>query len=491
MKTSNTLTLIIGLFWAFQATPIQAQSIALPETPVGKIATAFFEAFNVEDDSKMREFTSNYRTESALKRVPLESRMAQHNQIKGMIKSLSPRVIKSSSDQQLTVLVFAEAIGAWFETSFAMSETDPSKLEKFGLQPTSPPSDDSAFGDWASLEDLLENVVAKHEVPGISMAVIENGMIKEVAVAGLRQMGGSDPVQRNDRFHLGSITKSMTATLIGRLVEQGKLSAESTLKTLLPKMDMLPVYEKVTVRQLLDHMAGIAPYLTVTDEEEVELLALPGNATQQREAFAKMVLQQEPTSAPGTAFAYSNAGYAILGMITEKLSGEAWDKQLQNYLFKPLGMKTAGIDWPRTEQRPNEPAGHFGPKDQARVQGTDEYELGPYIEPAGDTHASMQDLAQYALAHMKGLQGKDGILNANTIQWLHQPAEGKSYAGGWFVTQSEEGVAVHEHGGSAGTFMAMMMIEPENNRGWVIAANAGGLTLDGIFREMIQAWRSK
>ena len=494
MKLHNTfLSLCLLLPLVLSHHQAKAQELALPDTPVGKMATAFFKAFNAEDETLMRDFTANHRTESALKRIPVESRMAQHRQIKGMFKNISPRKITSATDQELVVIVYSEALQSWFECSFGLSESDPDKLESFGLKPTTAPTDsaDDGFGEWSTLEELLQNAIAKHKIPAISMAVIDKGQVTETAVAGVRQVGSDDLVQINDRFHLGSITKSMTATLVGRLIEQGKLNPESTLKSLLPEIDMLPGYEKVTVTQLLHHTAGIPAYLTVTDEEEKTLLNLPGNATEQRLAFARKVLQEQPANEPGEAFVYSNAGYSILGLIVEKLGKENWNEQLAQYVYEPLDMKTAGIDWPRSEDRPGEPAGHFGAMDELRIQAIEEYELGAYIEPAGDAHASMKDLARYGLAHMNGINGKDGILKSATFQWLHQPLENKNYAAGWFVTQSESGVAVHEHSGSAGTFLAMIILEPENNRGWAIAANAGGVALDGIFRKIIATWRDK
>ena len=487
----NIIILIAALVWFMQGQSLEAQDIKLPLTPVGKVATAFFEAFNAKDEELMKEFTAQYRTESALKRIPLESRMVQHRQIKGMMQRLSPRKVTASSDQSLTVLVYSNALQAWFETSFVMSEIEPGKLENFGLKPSTAPEEgaDEGFGEWSSLQELLENVVEQHDIPGLSMAVIENGKLADAAVAGIRQKGKEDKVKLDDRFHIGSITKSMTATLIGRLVQEGKLKPESTLKELFPEVKMLPVYEAVTIEQLLHHRAGIPAYLTVTETEEAQLLSLPGNPVEQRMAFAKRVLNEEPSSEPGTAFSYSNAGYALLGTIAEKLYGKAWAVLLEEIIFVPLSMHTAGTNWPRSKARPNEPAGHFNAPD-ARVQRIDEYELGAYIEPAGDVHASMQDLARYALAHMNGVNGKSGILNADTFQWLHSPKPGQNYAAGWLVSKPDD-VTVHEHSGSAGTFLAIMMIEPENNRGWVIAANTGSMALDGIFRKVIEAWKNR
>ncbi len=471
----------------------ESSSVVLPNTPAGKMAKAYFAAFNETDIQTMREFTAQHRTEASLTRVSLDDRMAQHGQIKGMLQKLELKSITKTEEKNLVVLVFSEPVQSWFEIGFTLNDETPPKLEGFALKPVSAPEEgeDIGYGEWNDLSSLLDNVIEKHGIPGLSMAVIKDGKIADAAVAGRHQMNKETPVTANNRFHLGSITKSMTATLIGKLIQKGKLKPEATLKSIFPDINMLPAYESVTVEQLLNHTAGIPGYLTVTDEEEAKLLTLPGNASQQRLAFANKVLREEPMTTPGTAFAYSNAGYSLLGTITEKITGKSWEAQLQKEIFGPLKMKTAGIGWPKAAGRLDQPSGHFGALNELRPQTINEYPLGAYIDPAGDVHASMEDLAKFALAHMNGLNGKNGILNSETFKWLHTTKDKRNYASGWFVNKAENGQMVHEHAGSAGTFLALMIIEPETNQGFVIAANAGGLALDGIFRKVIALYRSK
>lgn len=490
MKKNNIIQCIFIMLLI--STSTYAQEFAFPPTKVGNIAKAWFNAFLSEDDELMREFTAVYRTENALKRMSVDDRMAQHKQIKGMLKQLQPKKITTNTESTLSLLVYAEAIETWFETTFTLSETEENKLESFALQPAQAPSEEGSegFGDWEDLSGLLQNVVEQHKIPGISMAIIKGGRLVESAVAGVREVGGSEAIKVDDRFHIGSITKSMTATLIGRLIEEKKLKPGTTLREVFPDISMIAAYENVTITQLAQHTAGIPSYLTVTDEEEAKLLALPGGARAKRLAFVKQVLNEEPISEPGTSFAYSNAGYSILGAIAEKLTGMSWREQMQQYIFTPLGMETAGMDWPKIAERPTEPSGHFGALSDLTPQKVDEYELGAYIEPAGDVHASMEDLARFALAHLKGLRGEDNILNTETFSWLHTPQKGRSYAAGWFVTESDSGQMVHQHAGSAGTFLALVIIEPESNQGWVMAANAGGVAVDGIFRRVIEVYRN-
>ncbi len=468
-----------------------AQEFSFPETPVGKIAKRWFEAYASDDDKMMRDFTANYRTQNALDRIPIESRMAQHKQFKGMLQALKPQKALQNTDKHLVIIAFSQAVDSWFEISFLLNDATPPKLESFGFKPsTAPLGTENDLGEWNTLSELLQNAVSQYEIPGLSMAVIDKGQIAHMAVAGVRAIGTKNAIELDDRFHIGSITKSMTATLIAKLIEEQRLTRETTLQQVFPDIDMLPVYHEVTIEQLMHHTAGIPAYLTVTDEQEKELLSLPGGPMEQRLGFAKQVLQETPATPLGT-FAYSNAGYSILGTIAEQVTEEPWDSLLTKYIFSPLGMTEVGIGWPKTKALPNQPAGHFGSLKNLKVQSIDEYELGPYLEPAGDVNTSIKGLALYAQAHLNGMNGQDNMLKADTYQWLHNTTSDGNYAGGWFVTKSKEGKPVIEHAGSAGTFMAYIAIEPETNQAWVIAANTGDIIMDTIFRKIIETYRLK
>ena len=455
----------------------------LPNTPVGKIAQAFFLAFNSDDRMEMQEFIASRRTASALKRISLEKRMKMFDQQKKMIQVLDSLSIISDDSLKLSVLAYSHAIDSWFKLGFELS-AETQLLESFLLRPGRAPKiqEEGSYGKWNNPKQLLENIVEAENIPGISLVTISAGRIDQVAVAGVREIGKPARIGKNDRFHIGSITKSMTATLVGKLIEDKKLAFETSLKEVFPEMDMLPVYDEVSIRQLLDHQGGIPAYLMVTEEEEEKLLALAGSPEEQRLTFIKQVLLEEADQKAGS-FSYSNAGYTLLAVICEQISGESWEELLEMHIFGPLKMNHSGIGWPNTQDQ-NQPVGHFGPAEKASAQGPD-YFLGPYLDPAGDIHCSMKDLAKFLIAHLKGLNGQNTILKAKTVQALHTSENGKNYAGGWMIRKTEQGQLIYEHPGSAGTFMAYAGIDPETQNGWVIAANLGDLALDEIFKEII------
>src|SRR5262245_41637300 len=111
----------------------------------------------------------------------------------------------------------------------------------------------------AKLDEVLRPYLARYELPAVAAAVVQDGQIVAAGAVGTRRAGADIPVPINDRFHLGSDTKAMTALLVGMLVEAGKLRWDATVAEVLPdlaeKMDA--GLQRVTVEQLLSHTSGI------------------------------------------------------------------------------------------------------------------------------------------------------------------------------------------------------------------------------------------
>src|SRR5207249_7616700 len=154
------------------------------------------------------------------------------------------------------------------------------------------------------------------------------------------KQGAAGKVTAEDKFHIGSVTKSMTATVAAMLVEAGKISWTTTIGKSFPELgDKLhPDYREVTLEQLLAHRGG-APGKAPRDlwAKAWQATGTPG---EQRLAFAKGILERKPEAKPGTKHIYSNQGYAIAGVMLEKAAGKSWEDLMRTMLFEPLGMTT-------------------------------------------------------------------------------------------------------------------------------------------------------
>jgi CubicO group peptidase (beta-lactamase class C family) len=340
--------------------------------------------------------------------------------------------------------------------------------------------------DWSFLPGLVEEVRAEVGAPGMAVAVAHGDAVVAQAAAGVRARGAEATVTVDDRFHVGSVTKPMTASLIGILVERGTLDWEMAVGDVLPALEMREEYRMVTLDQLLTHCAGVQPFLTFDDEDDLRLQSLPGSPTEQRAAFLVEALGGAPL--PGSSFAYSNAGYVLAAYAAETATGKSWERLMQELVFDPVGMVHTGTGWPATNERPDQPLGHMGSGADLQVQPIGGWDVGTFLAPAGDVHASAGDLARFGLMHARGLAGEDGLLTAATIAHLHTaPAAGSTpYGRGWFLT--DEG---NWHGGSAGSFYALLQVLPEHGTAVAVLANSGDTASHGAALKVVERVRAE
>jgi CubicO group peptidase (beta-lactamase class C family) len=350
----------------------------------------------------------------------------------------------------------------------------------------------AALSTPADRAQALEAIRKKHDLPALAVVVVKEGRICDRAAVGVRKWGEATPVTTNDVFHIGSCTKSMTATLTAMLIEDGKLRWDTTIADVFPELKgkMDKQYEAVTVQQLLTHRGGVPgqpPAAAWTRAWEQK-----GTPVQQRREFIEAVLSQPPEAAPGTKMIYSNQGYAIVGAMLEKLTGTPWETLIKERLFKPLHMDSAGFGPPGTPGAVDQPWGHT-----RNLLGTVplQHDNPPAISPAGRVHCSLDDLAHYTIFHLQRGQ-TNGLLKAETLNRLHTPPAGGDYACGWVVVKRNwaNGNALM-HNGSNTMWYVVMWLAPERNFSVVAATNIAGSGAeqgcDEVAAAMIQQWLPK
>src|SRR5688572_18152110 len=194
---------------------------------------------------------------------------------------------------------------------------------------------------FVGVERLVNETRRAQGLPGLAVVVVRSDGRPRVFVSGERRIGKGDAITSADRMHLGSLTKAITATVIGALAEQSRMTFETTIGQVFPELaaKMQPAYRSVTVRQLLGHSSGIPQYRTL--ESLQSLLWLQGTATEQRFAFLARVLAEPPRFEPGTRHEYSNAGGAIAGAMAERIAGSPYRQLVQELVFAPLGGNAA------------------------------------------------------------------------------------------------------------------------------------------------------
>ena len=138
------------------------------------------------------------------------------------------------------------------------------------------------------------------------------------------------------KFRLGSLTKQFTAASILLLEERGKLKTDDPVKKFMP--DAPPAWDKITIFHLLTHTSGIPNFTSFPDYRSQE----PFDTTPEK--LVARFRDKPLDFQPGEKWSYSNSGYVLLGYLLERVSGESYQKFLQDNIFDPLGMKDSGYD---------------------------------------------------------------------------------------------------------------------------------------------------
>ncbi len=329
-----------------------------------------------------------------------------------------------------------------------------------------------------NFESFLEPIRLHHDVPALAAILIHGERVAGIGAVGYRKSGEVTPVSRDDRWHLGSIGKSMTASMIARLVERGTLSWDLSVGEALGEAvpEMNSAYRAVTLEDLLAHRSGLVGAMTALKIWNGKLWRSTKAKADLRLAIASEALALPPEALPRSTFHYSNAGYVIAGAMAERAAGEPWDELMLHELFEPLGMNASGFGAPGSAGDLSQPWGHY--EGRSRVVPV-EPGLGgdspPALGPAGTIHASLGDVGRYMSAHLLGARGRGWLLKPETFAQLHRPREGQDYALGWVVVASPlAGGLALTHAGSNLNWYSVAWIMPILNIALFVVTNQGG-----------------
>ena len=326
------------------------------------------------------------------------------------------------------------------------------------------------------LQESADRLRKEAHLVGVGTTLLIDGEIVAAAVSGTRRQGSDVAVTVDDKWHIGSITKSMTATVIAKLVERGQVSWDSSLPDLLPGMAMNfdQSWGDVTLHNVLTHTAGLPANFSL-----LQRLDWPDNRDAvhaRRKELLTEILAQPAESSPGAAFVYSNVGYTLAGFIAAEKVGTTWEALIEEELFKPLRLDSAGFGPPQGDQPLDQPWGHQralfmrSPMDPRKRADN-----SPVMGPAGTIHISMADLARFGWEHLEGEAGESKLLQQETFQKLHEPVM-KNYACGWVNMQRDwAGGRFLWHNGSNTMWYSLLVLIPSKDAVLVFVTNDGDI----------------
>lgn len=353
-----------------------------------------------------------------------------------------------------------------------------------------PPSAQTAEPKTRQPQDLsvlLTPILEKHKLHGLAAALVSTEGLQSIGAAGLRAAGHDESITPQDQFHLGSCTKAMTATLIAILVEEGKLSWETTLPEALPQLkdSIHEKYKDITIADLLTQRSGV-PADMQREGLLMRLWSSEAPLIEQREDCTKTVLSWGPDHDAKT-FVYSNTNFIIAGHIAEVATGKSWEDLIREKLFEPLGMTSAGFGAPGNEGKIDQPQGHTPDGKAAGVgkQADNPAALGP----AGTVHASLEDWGKFISLHLRGAvaaKKNEGVtignvtIRSETFRKLQEPVRGggAEYAMGWGVAErpwakGPDGASkVLTHSGSNTMWFCVVWAAPDAGFAMLAATNS-------------------
>ena len=338
----------------------------------------------------------------------------------------------------------------------------------------------------------LEPLRSKYRLPALAAAVVKGGALIAAGVTGVRALGRPDKAQIGDRFHLGSDTKAMTATLAGMMVDQGKLSWKTTIGEALGRRTpgVNPALAAVTLEQLLSHSGGIP-----SDTDEMLNLyfnadALKYNIAETRLAAFVKWKSHAPATKPGAEFHYANLGYLIAGLMIEQAAGVTWEELIVSRIFRPLGLASAGLGPQASVGRLDAAVGHDIEGDKVTpMWWGPAADVPPLLGPAGSAHMNVLDFAAWAAWNAGAGRRGPALVKRETLASIHAaristgkianprpgtPSEGE-YALGWGIVKFDwTATPVLTHNGSNGFNLAKILVDTHGDIGVAVVTNFPG-----------------
>jgi CubicO group peptidase (beta-lactamase class C family) len=338
---------------------------------------------------------------------------------------------------------------------------------------------------------FAEGLRRKHRAPGMAVAVALDGVEVYAEGFGEREIGKGAAVTPDTVFGVASVTKSFTALAIMQLAEAGKLSVDDPVTRYLPEFRTPDpaATRAITIHHFLTHTAGFPPLPS-------RFFAFARSAAGDPAAGGKPAWAAdhppidtyedlmdyladggyEMLGPPGAQFSYCNEGFALLGAIVERVSGEGYEAYVRRHILEPAGMGHSGYAVAQLRDFPEVVTFHAAREQEGakEIYAAPNWLYSSVWSPAGSLNTTVRDLLRYLeIYRTGGLVGKERLLSADGIARMttaHAPWSNprSSYGYGLATIPEYHGVKVIRHGGGRKGISADVMVVPE--RGFTAAA---------------------
>ena len=323
------------------------------------------------------------------------------------------------------------------------------------------------------LKQEIEQALEEEGLTGAVWAVIDSDGEIAFDAVGVKNLRTKERLKPTDKIHIGSVTKTVLAAGILRLVSESKIDLDAPVRKYLPKIDFDNKWDatnSVTVRHLLDHTSGLEDLrlwqmFTATAAPKSALAA----------AFEKDSSVLRVRTKPGSVFSYSNMGYTLLGMIIEKVTNEPYESYLDKNLLKPLGMLNSTFGFVSQAGEKADPELAMGHLDDQTIFPA----LPIFLRPASQFTTTAYDMGLFLKFIMSdGSNGGQPFIKTELLRGMGKPHETEALRNGLqigyglgILSRDRHGFVGLAHSGNIVGYHAMIYAFPESRKAFFISHN--------------------
>lgn len=344
----------------------------------------------------------------------------------------------------------------------------------------------------SKLEAYIQNAMLEWKIPGGAVTVVDHGEVVSSRGYGIRELGKNDPVNEKTLFPIGSCTKAFTATLIGSLVDDGKLNWDDRVVKFLPDFKLYDpwITGQVTIRDMLCHRTATMRSIRIMNRDRVF----------NQDDYIRRMEFLRPVGDFRSRFGYTNPHYLVVGKIAEVITGQKWKELIRECIFNRLGMQSSTAsyqDMLRTSAS-NVASPHAnldGGFVPAELRVLDPVQAIPWTDygenAAGSIISNLQEMTTWLQLLLKGgshagaqLLSPEVIAEMTSPQMVIRPGESEmdalssvglesnlmTYGLGWYVSDYR-GYKMVFHPGQVHGFVAAVAFLPQLQIGGIILMN--------------------
>ncbi len=328
------------------------------------------------------------------------------------------------------------------------------------------------------LEMLIDSTMKQNNIPAISVGIVTDGVLAYARGFGVTDRGQNTPVDEHTLYQIGSDTKKFTAIIVTNLLSEGKLALQEPITTYLKSQLTDSARRKlsaITLEMLLHHTAGIPNREPSNKRKDGDAMTIEFS----EDSLVRDLNVMKLDFIPGSNFAYSNFGFAIIGYICEKVTGHSYADLVKKYVTNKYNMPNTGV-YLNAEQQ-NRIAWPYR-KDNRMIKSTP-WTMGK-MTPAGGIYSNVRDVSNQMIAQISAYRHfSDNKQRAHPLILTDDKKEAHF---GYGLAKVVDSIGVrYGHGGDLDGYASGYVFAPEENFGIILLTSSGGRWLARLEKQML------